>query len=361
MALPAIENVRVILGGSRIVDETVDMIGRAKTSLSGEFFTANEDVSRAALRAAWHDRDVPGSALITAHPQSIEQLEGIRGPRTAVTLYGALAPHTAPREFIHTKSVAINKDSAPEAILGSASLSPDSRWRFEAAGHVQGDVARAVHELPDAAASGDWQRQRDSIEWAQSLGIYLTDPVSRGRGLPNMISELIATEPTHLTVATKSFFNVEVAEQIARRHASDGLPIDVIVKRIDEESERVLRTAGVNLLKPADDVPEIHGNVTVATGLDQAYVGSLWFSRRSALDDAHPNPFTGGGGTLPRPQWWDRSRELGFLTSDSRAVTDLQEGVANLLKPHGHDFQAEVIRPTAAARAELRRFGMFTQ
>lgn len=358
MAIAALDSTRIILGGAKIVDEHVALINRASSSLSGEFFTANEDITREALRAAWQDRNVPGSALITAHPQSIAQLDGIRGARTAVAHYGGLAPSNAPRDFIHTKTVAINKDTAPEAIVGSASLSPDSRWRFEAAGHVTGSPARALHELPDAAASGDWQRQRDSIEWARSFGIYVTDPVSRDRGLPNMIRELVRTEPTYLQYATKSFFNEELATEIAVRRVRDGLPVDVIVKRIDEPSERVLREAGVNLLKPADDVPEIHGNVLVASGLDQAYVGTYWPSFRSDLNDLKPNPFTGGGGTLPRSQWWDRSRELGFATRDSQAVTDLHAGIGNLLQPHGHDFRGEVIRPTAAARDTLQTFGM---
>jgi hypothetical protein len=168
-----------------------------------------------------------------------------------------------------------------------------------------------------------------------------------------MLDELVNTEPTHLTIATKSFFSADFATRVAQRHASSGVPIDVIVKRIDEPSERILREAGVNLLKPADDVPEIHGNVIVAAGLDQAYFGSLWPSARSFLDDVKPNPYAGGGATLPRSQWWDRSRELGLLTNDSQAVADLREGVAALLKPHGYDFRAEVITPHPTMRAYL--------
>jgi hypothetical protein len=87
--------------------------------------------------------------------------------------------------------------------------------------------------------------------------------------------------------------------------------------------------------------------------LDQAYFGTLWPSPRSFLDDATPNPYAGGGATLPRSQWWDRSRELGLLTNDSQAVTDLREGVASLLKPQGHDFRGEAITPHPTMRAYL--------
>jgi hypothetical protein len=228
-------------------------------------------------------------------------------------------------------------------MVSTGGLDPETGGRWDLAGVFRGEAARAVHELADSVASVDYQRQRDAIAWAQTLGLYLTDPVTQGHGLGDMIHHLVRTEPKQLTVVMKSIYDAQFAGEIASRHVRDGLPVEVVVKRIDAASERVLRNAGVALLKPSDHLPEIHGNLVHAAGLDQAYFGNLWASPRGFGRDHVANPFTGGGGTLPRSQWWDRSRELGVVTSDSNAVRDLREAV-ELLQPAAHDFRDEVVR-----------------
>ena len=350
MNIASVPELRVVAGGAQVLDEGIALANRAHTSLSGEFFKLTDDASRDALARAWHDRNLWGNAVITAHPQSIEQATPIIGPRAHLTHYGELAPSTRPREFIHTKTLARDKDTGDaEAIVSTGGLDPETRWRWDVAGVFRGEAARAVHELADSVASLDYQRQRDAIGWGQTLGLYLTDPVTQGHGLGDAIHAIVRDEPTHLTVAMKSIYDAKFAAELATRHVRDGIPVDVIVKRIDEPSERVLREAGVNLLKPSDEVPEIHGNVVHGAGLEHVYFGNLWASPRGFGRDHVPNPFTGGGGTLPRSQWWDRSRELGVVTSDSNAVRDLREAV-ELLRAAPHDFRGEVIRIAGGQR-----------
>jgi hypothetical protein len=344
--IASVPSLRIVAGGANVLAEGAALADRATNSLSGEFFVALEQNARTAVGNAWN-RGVHGSAVITAHPQSIEQIEslvGANGDHVRIGHFGELAPSTAPRQFIHTKTLARDEKTAtPEAWLSTGSFSDDTRWRFEVAGIFGGDAARAVHELADSVASHDFQRQRDALAWAKTLGIYATDPVSEEHGLGEAVHHIVRNEPTHLTVAMKSMFDERFATEIAMRHVRDGIPVDVITKRMDEPSERILRQAGVNVMKPADDVPEIHGNVVHGEGLAHAYWGTLWASPRGFGRSEVPNPFTGGGGTLPRSQWWDRSRELGAVTSDPQGVADLHKAL-ELLKPAPHDFQQEVIR-----------------
>ena len=345
MQFAAIDNLRMVVGGSAAIDAGLELAGRARTSLSGEFFILNDDAARTALADAWRGREVPGSAVVTAHPQIIDQIAGLTGPRLSVAHYGALAPDTAPREFIHTKSLARDTNSDPEAWLATASFGGNARHEWEVAGMFGGDAARSVHELADAVASRDWQRQRDAISWAQGLGVYVTDPVTRHRGLAEMVESLVRDEPRHLTVAMKSIFDEQFAGELAARHSRDHLPVDVIVERIDEPSERVLREAGITMVKPSETGPALHGNVIIADGLGLGYWGTMWGSPRSFARDGVHNLYTGGGNTLPRSQQWDRSREFGGLTSNAQAVADLRRGF-DLLDPRPHDFRGEVVRPT---------------
>ncbi len=347
MNIASVPELRVVAGGARVLDEGIGVINRAHNSLSGEFFVLLDDAGREALHRAWNERGLRGSAVITSHPQSIEQATSLVGPNVRIGHYGDLEPTTAPREFIHTKTVARDEHFDAEAWVSTGSFGEDTRWRWDVAGIFGGDAARAVHELADSVVSRDYQRQRDALNWARSLGIYATDPVTNDTSLGQAISEIVAQEPQQLTVVMKSIYDAKFAAEIATRKVRDGLPVDVIVKRIDEPSEAILREAGVNMLKPADDVPEIHGNVVIGSGLDHAYFGNLWASPRGFGRDHVPNPHTGGGGTLPRSQWWDRSRELGVVTSDSNAVHDLREAI-HLLKPRPYDFRNEVIRITEA-------------
>lgn len=341
--IASVPELRVVAGGAQVLDEGIGLINRAHDSLSGEFFVLLDDAGREALHRAWNERGLRGSAVITAHPQSIEQASTIVGPNVRVGQYGDLLPTNAPREFIHTKTLARDEHFDAEAWVSTGSFGQDTRWRWDVAGMFGGDPARAVHELADSVVSRDYQRQRDALSWARSMGIHATDPVTQDHSLGDAIHTIVRQEPKHLTIVMKSIYDATFAAELATRHVRDGIPVDVIVKRIDEPSERVLREAGVNLLKPSGDVPEIHGNVVHGAGLDHAYFGNLWASPRGFGRDHVPNPFTGGGGTLPRSQWWDRSRELGVVTSDSTAVRDLREAV-ELLRAAPHDFRGEVIR-----------------
>lgn len=351
MNIASVPELRVVAGGAQVLDEGIALANRAHTSLSGEFFKLTDEASRNALSRAWRERDLWGSAVITAHPQSVEQATPlVTGTRSHVTLYGELAPSTRPREFIHTKTLARDKDTGDaEAMVSTGGLDEETGWRWDLAGVFRGEAARAVHELADSVASVDYQRQRDALAWARTLGIYGTDPVTNDHGLGDAIHEIVRQEPQQLTVVMKSIYDAKFAAELATRHVRDGLPVDVIVKRIDEPSEKILREAGVALHKPADDVPEIHGNLVIGAGLEHAYFGNLWASPRSFGRDHVPNPFSGGGGTLPRSQWWDRSRELGVVTSDTNAIRDLKEAI-HLLKPQPHDFSGEVITVTERAR-----------
>ncbi|MCW2923586.1 MAG: hypothetical protein JWM98_990 [Thermoleophilia bacterium] len=339
MALAAINDLRIVVGGQRVLDEGVALVGRAHTSLSGEFFILNDETARAAFADAWQGRGIPGSAVITAHPQIIDQAAGLVAPRVSVAHYGDLAPSTAPREFIHTKTTARDMHTAdPEALLSTASYGGNARRELEFAGVLHGDAARAVHELADSVTSRDWQRQRDAIAWARTQGIYLTDPVTKERGLPEAISSLVAEEPRHLTVAMKTMVDVRFANEIAARRAA-GVDVDVIVERIDQASHDALVGSGVHLLKPSDADRELHGNVIIAEGLGHAYWGTLWASPRSFARDHVPNLYTGGGDLLPPSKRWDRSREIGGITNAAGAIDDLRAGLATL-EAAPHDYRA---------------------
>lgn len=340
----SISTVRIVIGGDRSLDEAIGLAGRARRSLSGEFFKLNDPASCAALVDAWQVRGIPGSAVVSAHPQSLEQIMALTGPGTTVAHYADLAPSLAPRQYIHSKSLArdIHTDD-PEAWLSTAAMGGDARREWEVSGLFGGDAARSVHELADSVASRDWQRQRDAIAWARSLGVHVIDPVLEARGLSDAVTELTRTEPKRLTVVMKSIFDERYAREIARRRIEDGVPIEVVVGRIDVDSERVLREGGVPLLLPSDGALALHGNVVLAEGLGQAYWGTLWASPRSFPREGVPNPWTGGGDTLPRSMQWDRSRELGAVTSDPQALLDLRAGIA-LLDARPHDFRGQVYR-----------------
>lgn len=344
MRYAAINDLRIIVGGNSVLDEGAALARRAHTSLSGEFFKLQDEASLAALADAWVTRQLPGSAVVTAHPQIIEQVAPLTGPRLEVVHYGGLVPAQAPREFIHTKTLARDANTPDaEALLATAAMGGGARVEWELAGLLRGDAARAVHELADSVASGDWQRQRDAISWARTHGIYLTDPVTNETGLGDVLHELVRTEDQHLTVAMKTFFDERFAAEIATRRIRDSLPVDVVVERIDEPSERILREAGVNLLHPAHDGMKIHGNAIVAQGLDQAYWGTLWASPRGFARDKVPHLYTGGGRPLPPSERWDRSREIGAVTASPQGVRDLREAI-ELLRPHPHDYRPAVVR-----------------
>lgn len=345
MRYAALPELRIVVGGGAALDEAAALAGRAHSSLSGEFFKLQDPAALDALRDAWQVRTLPGSAVIAAHPQSIAQLNAIRGPRVAAALYGALEPSLAPRHYIHTKTLArdIHRPDA-EAWFSTAALGGNARNEWEVAAILQGDPARAVHELADSVASKDWQRQRDALAWARTQGIYGTDPVAHEHGLGDVIHELVRTEDRHLTVAMKTMFDEEFATELATRATRDRLPVDVVVERIDEPTERIMREGGVRLMHPAHGGPAMHGNVVVAAGLDQAYMGTLWASPRGFGRDHVPHLYSGGGVPLPPSQRWDRSRELGIVTASPQGVADLRSAV-DLLRPHVHDFRPDVVRP----------------
>ena len=345
MGFAAVNDVRIVVGGSAVLDEATALAGRARKSLSGEFFKLQDDASRTALADAWQARELPGSAVITAHPQIIDQMEGLAGPNLTVVRYGGLVPVEAPREFIHTKTLARDiHTSDPEAWLSTAAMGGFARQEWEVAGMLRGDAARSVHELADSVASNDWQRHRDALAWARSQGIYATDPVANDTSLGQVIHQLVRTEDEHLTVAMKTFYDERFAAELATRSSRDGLPVEVVVDRIDEPSERLLREGGVRLLRPSDDVPQMHANMIVGDGLEQAYFGTLWASPRGFGRDHVPHLYTGGGMPLPPSERWDRSRELGMLVGDPQGVRDLRAAV-DLLRPATHDFRHAVVRP----------------
>lgn len=345
MRYAALSELRVVVGGGAALDEAAALARRAHTSLSGEFFKLQDPASLDALRDAWQVRQLPGSAVIAAHPQSIAQLDGVRGPNVATALYGALEPTSAPRLYIHTKTLARDMHTADaEAWFSTAALGGNARNEWEVAAILRGDAARSVHELADSVTSRDWQRHRDALGWARTHGIYATDPIAHDRALGDVIHELVRTEDRHLTVAMKTMFDEDFASELATRASRDRLPVDVVVERIDEPSERIMREGGVRLLRPAHDGPPIHGNVVVAEGLEQAYFGTLWASPRGFGRDHVPHLYSGGGNPLPPSQRWDRSRELGIVTDSPQGIADLRSGV-ELLRPHAHDFRPDVVRP----------------
>lgn len=337
------DGLRIVVGGNRVLDEGIGVIGRAQKSISGELFKLTDPTARDLLRSKWGS-GLGGSALITAHPQSIEQLDAVAGPNMSVGSYGDLVPRTAPRQYIHSKTVARDVETDdPEAWIATGSLDPATRSTWEIAGVTDGDTARAVGELASSAVSRDYDRWHSAIDSGRKLGLYVVDPVTQNRGYAEGLEEIARTEPTGLTVITKSFFDERYARELADRRTRDHLPVTVIMKRVDEASERILREADVQLWKPAVDQPVLHGNVTIGHGLGVGMWGTLWASPRGFARPDVPNPFTGGAGTLPRSQWWDRSRELGAATADPTAIHDLLEGV-ELLRARPHDFRGEVAR-----------------
>jgi hypothetical protein len=341
----ALSDLRIVVGGNAALDEGVALARRAHTSLSGEFFKLQDDAARTALMDAWQNRELPGSALITAHPQSIEQLADIAGPNTRVGHYGELVPSTTPREFIHTKTLARDAETPDaEAWLSTAAFGGSARNDWEVAGVFHGDAARAVQELADSATSHDLQRQHDAIAGARAHGIYATDPMTHDHELGEALTDLVRHEDEHVTVAMKTFFDESFARELAARRAA-GVPVDVIAERFDAPSERILREAGANLMIPGKDAPTMHGNVVVARRQQKGYFGTLWASPRGFGRDHVPNKYTGSAVHLPPSEHWVRSRELGVITSGSQAVQDLRSAV-DLLQPVPHDFsKAAAKRP----------------
>lgn len=346
MDYAALSDLRIVVGGNAALDEGVALAQRAHTSLSGEFFKLQDEASRTALMDAWQNRELRGSALITAHPQSIDQLVDITGPNVTVGHYGELVPSETPREFIHTKTLARDTETPDaEAWLSTAAMGGTARNDWEVAGVFHGDAARAVQELADSSVTHDLQRQRDAIAGARAHGIYATDPVTNDHELGDVITDMVRREDTHITVAMKTFFDETFARELAARRINDHIPVDVVAERFDAPSERILREAGVNLTIPGKDAPTMHGNVVVAEGLDQGYFGTLWASPRGFGRDTVPNRYTGSAVPLPPSEHWVRSRELGVVTSNSQAVSDLRSAV-DQLQPVPHDFsKAAAKRP----------------
>jgi hypothetical protein len=160
-----------------------------------------------------------------------------------------------------------------------------------------------------------------------------------------MIVDKVRHEDRHITIAMKTFFDERFARELAARRVDDGIPVQVIAERLDAPSERILREAGVDLRIPGKDAPTMHGNVAIFEGQDQAYFGTLWASPRGFGRDLVPNKYTGSAVHLPPSEHWVRSRELGVVTSDSQAVSDLRAAV-DLQQPVPHDFsKAAAKRP----------------
>jgi hypothetical protein len=340
-----IHDVQMVTWGQPVLDASIDVARSARSSLNGEYFVLLEQGGVDAVRDAYQVRGVPGSALVTAHPQSVQQAEGVMGAQSRYGLYGQLSPTTTPRQFIHTKTLSANGDD-PEhakAILASGSLSDDTKWRWEVAGVVTGKPARALHHLAASAVSGDLAYMRTAIARANVEGIYLNDPVVGSTGLTDAIMGLVHHENADLTIAMKSVFDEQFATAVAARKAA-GVDVRIITKRIDEPSERILREAGVPLLKPDGSKPEIHGNAMVAGGLGQAYWGTAYASPRTFAQADVPNLYAGGGRLLSPSAQWERSREIGALTDDAQAITDLRRGIAEM-NAQPYDFRGEVIRP----------------
>lgn len=155
---------------------------------------------------------------------------------------------------------------------------------------------------------------------------------------------LVEHESSELTIAMKSVFDEQFARDVALRHTRDGIDMRLITKRIDEPSEKILRDAGVTLLKPDGSKPEIHGDAIVAHGLGHAYWGTAYASPRTLARADVPNLYAGGGSLLSPSSQWVRSREIGALTDHGTGIEDLLRGIDEL-NAQPHDFRGEVIRP----------------
>ena len=241
-----------VLAGHDALSSVTREIAEGPGPVSWQVRQLNDPAVRAALaERTTHADDL---FLIDQHKRLRGHELAGRGDRIALESYEArgatVTPYGGAGDWLHGKLIA-GSDAAgePIALLRTNTDEFSARLQGNVGVFFRGDTARAAHEVIRASASGDTTRIRAAAQAAEGVDLLVHDARHGIDGIRPKFAQLLdeaVERGEQFVVVDKELRHVETARRLADAQRA-GARVQVSVGKIDDESIRLLKDAGVDL------------------------------------------------------------------------------------------------------------------